>query len=87
MSVTLPIQFTGSYFTRQPDAGIPGAPSVFGALANPPASGVVAEATNTTVATDVGVLTPNSRALQDQTRQRDHVRDSYDTASVLTVSE
>ena len=87
MSVTLPVHYTGSYFDKQPGAGIPGAPSVFDSLANPPASGVAAEAVNTAVATDVGVLTPNSRALLDQTRQRDHIRDSYDTASILTVSE
>ena len=87
MSVNLPVYYTGSYFTKQPGAGIPGAPSVFDSLANPPASGVAAEEANDTVATEVGVLTPNSRALLDQTRQRDHIRDAYDTASILTVSE
>ena len=85
--MTLPVYYTGSYFTKQPGAGIPGSPSVFDSLANPPASGVAAEEANTTVATDVGVVTPNSQALLDQTRQRDHIRDSYDSASILTVSE
>jgi hypothetical protein len=85
--MTLPVHYTGSYFTRQPDAGIPGSPSVFDSLANPPASGVAAEAVNLAVATDVGVVDSDARALADQTRQRDHVRDFYDSASILTVSE
>lgn len=87
MSVTLPVHYTGSYYDKQPGGGIPGAPSVFASMPNAPASGVAAEAVNEAVATDVGVVNPNSQALLDQTRQRDHIRDSYDSASILTVSE
>jgi hypothetical protein len=81
----LPIHYTRSLLTRQPGAGIPGAPSVFQSLATPPASGVRAENKAIARAQDVGIVKPNSPALADRTRQRDRIRDFYDSASVLRV--
>ena len=81
----LPLHLTASYLTRQPDAGIPGAPSVFDSLANPPASGVAAEEASEANAQSVGVVQPDAPALLDRTRNRDRIRDFYDSASILRV--
>ena len=84
--MSLPLHYTASLLTRQPGAGIPGAPSVFQSLANPPASGVVAENLATDHAKAVGVVKTNAPALADRTRSRDRIRDFYDSASILRVS-
>lgn len=81
----LPIHYTGSLLTQQPGAGIPGGPTVFQSLANPPASGVAAEDAAIAHAQEVGVVKPDAPALADRLRQRDRIRDFYDSASILRV--
>jgi hypothetical protein len=81
----LPVYYTGSYLTSQPGAGIPGGKSVFQSLANPPASGVIAETDAVNNAKAVGVVKTNAPALLDRTRNRDRVRDFYDSGSILRV--
>lgn len=81
----LPLHLTASYLTRQPGAGIPGGPTIFQSLANPPASGVAAEESSIADAQDVGIVQPDAPALLDRTRSRDRIRDFYDSASILRV--
>lgn len=81
----LPIAYTNSLLTRQPGAGIPGGPTVFQSLATPPASGLAAENLATANAQAVGVVRPDAPALADRVRQRDRIRDFYDSASILRV--
>lgn len=81
----LPLAYTRSLLTRQPGAGIPGGPTVFQSLATPPASGVAAENAAIAAAQEVGVVRPDAPALADQVRQRDRIRDFYDSASILRV--
>lgn len=83
--MSLPLHYTASLLTRQPGAGIPGGPSVFQSLANPPASGVEAENQAIANAQDVGVVKPDAPALADRVRNRDRIRDFYDSASILRV--
>lgn len=83
--MSLPLHYTASLLTGQPGAGIPGARSVFQSLANPPASGVAAENNAIANAQAVGVVDPDAPALADQLRQRDRIRDFYDSASILRV--
>lgn len=83
--MSLPIHYTGSLLTHQPGAGIPGGPTVFQSLANPPASGVAAENNAIANAQAVGVVHPDAPALADRLRQRDRIRDFYDSASILRV--
>lgn len=83
--MSLPLHYTASLLTRQPGAGIPGGPTVFQSLATPPASGVAAENNAIANAQAVGVVRPDSAALSDRTRQRDRIRDFYDSASILRV--
>jgi hypothetical protein len=82
---TLPVYYTGSYLTRQPGAGNPGAPSILQSLANPPASAVAAETDSINTAKAVGVVKTNAPALLDRTRNRDRIRDFYDSSSILRV--
>lgn len=83
----LPVHYTGSLLTRQPGAGLPGGPTVFQSLANPPASGVAAENAAIVTAQGVGVVKPDAPALADRVRNRDRIRDFYDSASILRVPE
>lgn len=83
--MSLPLHYTGSLLTSQPSAGIPGGPTVFQSLANPPASGVAAENNAIATARAVGVVKTDAPALLDQTRNRDRIRDFYDSASILRV--
>jgi len=81
----LPIAYTHSLLTRQPGAGVPGGPTVFQSLATPPASGVAAENAAIDNAREVGVVKPDAPALADRVRNRDRIRDFYDSASILRV--
>ena len=85
MTAPLPVYYTGSYLTSQPGAGIPGSKSVFQSLANPPASGVAAETDSINTAKAVGVIKADAPALLDQARNRDRIRDFYDSSSILRV--
>lgn len=85
MTTPLPLHYTASLLSRQPDAGIPGGVSVFRALANPPATGLEAETRAINNAKEVGVVQANAPALADQARNRDRIRDFYDSASILRV--
>jgi hypothetical protein len=81
----LPVHYTGSYLTRQPGAGIPGAPSILQSLANPAPSATAAEKKDIDRAKAVGVVKTNAPALLDRTRNRDRIRDFYDSSSILRV--
>lgn len=84
--MSLPLHYTGSLLIHQPSAGIPGGYSVIESLANPPASAVAAETRAINHAHAVGVVHPDAPALADRLRQRDRIRDFYDSASILRVS-
>ena len=84
MPITLPLYETASFLTRQPDAGIPGFPSVFGSLANPPTTGVAAEDAANADAVALGIIDADAQALADRYRHRDHYRDFHDSASILS---
>lgn len=83
--MTLPLHYTASLLTRQPGAGLPGGPTVFQSLATPPASGVAAENQAIANAQDVGIVQADAPALADRARNRDRIRDFYDSASILRV--
>ena len=83
MAQDVPFANKASYQTTHYNAGIPGAPSVFAALATPPASGVAAETAANNSAKAKGVLRPNTQALALRTANRDFLRDFYDSASIL----
>jgi hypothetical protein len=84
MTVSLPVSLTGSYLTKQPDAGIPAGPSVFDALANPPASGTAAETAQRAKAIAKGVNEADSVARTGVNKHQDRIRDELDTASILS---
>lgn len=79
----LPLYLTASYMERQFGAGIPGEPSVFDALSNPPETGVEAEEAAREDAYDLGVEDPDSPALARRFKHVDEIRDAADTASIL----
>ena len=84
MANTPPSAILWSYYTKQPGAGLPGAPSVFDALADAPATGTAGETVTKNRAKAVGVNKgANTAPLLDATRQRDHLRDFYDSTSIL----
>lgn len=85
--MALPLYLTGMYQDKHYNAGIPGSPTVFDALVNPPESGVEAQEVVEQEAKDVGVIDADTDALLDRTRQRDHFRDRYDSQSILRVQE
>lgn len=85
MTTPLPLHYTADVYTRQPNAGIPGGVSVFQALANPPVTGLEAETRAINNAKAVGVVQADAPALLDQSRNRDRIRDFYDSASILRV--
>lgn len=87
MTESLPLHYTASLLDRQPNAGIPGGATVFQSLANPPESGLAAEESTLAKAQAVGTVQPDAPALADRTRNRDRIRDFYDSASILRVSE
>jgi len=77
-----PLVWTLAYQTEQFSGGLPGQPTVFDSLVSPPASGVAATTAGDAAAQAVGtVLSPNP-SLLDKTRQRDGMRDFYDSASI-----
>jgi hypothetical protein len=86
MAQEMPLYLTASYMERQFGAGIPGAPSVFEALTNPPDTGVASEDAAVTRAHDLGVNVADSPARLRQNAHRDEIRDALDTASILRVA-
>lgn len=85
MTTTVPLAISLSYLTKQPGAGLPAGPSIFGALATPPATGVEAEADANEKAAALGVVRPNSAALARRTKNIDEIRNFYDSAAILRV--
>jgi hypothetical protein len=79
------ILFTGTYLTKNYNPGVPGQPTVFDALANPPATGEAAEANAEAATTALGVVAPPAQVLALRTANRDYVKDFYDDASVLNA--
>lgn len=83
---SLPLYLTGSFLTKHYNAGIPGGvDSVFDALANPPTTGVAAQEANESAAQAVGIDISDSPARLNVNRQRDGIKDFYDSASILRV--
>ena len=71
-----PLVWTLAYQKEQFSGGLPGQPTVFDSLVSPPstAGDVAAHA--------VGTVLSDNPALDDRTRQRDGMRDFYDSASI-----
>ena len=76
-----PLVWTLAYQTEQ-FTGHAGEHSVFESLVSPPASGVAATTAGDDAAKAVGVVLDPNPALLDRTRQRDGMRDFYDSASI-----
>jgi hypothetical protein len=84
MTIPVPFAVRAAYQTKHFNAGIPANPdSVFDALDDPPTTGVDAEQASLEQAQDVGVIQPDSKALEAQTHHRDWLRDANDSASIL----
>lgn len=94
---TTPLIFTAVYQTRQFGAQslyTPSSPSVYGSLANPPATGVSSETAQTTHAQALNQIaavngggtlpkTPNPFLMTGRTKAFDSMRDFYDEASIF----
>jgi len=77
-----PLVWTLAYQKEQFSGGLPGKPTVFDSLVSPPASGVAATTAGDAAAQAVGTVLSDNPALTDRTRQRDGMRDFYDSASI-----
>ena len=76
-----PLVWTLAYQKEQ-FTGHAGQHAVFDSLVSPPESGVAATAAGDAAAHAVGTVLSDNPALDDRTRQRDGMRDFYDSASI-----
>ena len=77
-----PLVWTLAFQNKQFTAGEPGHGAVFDSLVSPPATGVAATTAGDAAAHAVGTVLSDNPALDDRTRQRDGMRDFYDSASI-----
>lgn len=82
------VLFTGSYLTGNYNPGVPGGPSVYDTLANPPASGVVSETSGKEEMLDLGIQNANAfgAATKIMSANVDAMKNFYDGSGVVGVN-